>query len=296
MGFVTRRYSSGYGDNVQVFVRHGFPVLSLPLPSRREVCEFTIRPYLQNVGSLLNDIKVEDGGIDRVAVYSRDGQRVSQSTSLDLLLQGNFEIEINDTRHKIEVPEEVYSVPVEGERALSDVKNMIHKLYTSLNVDKHQLSKERELRKQLEEIQSELAPLETQCQELMEKSTKRTTYLSWGLLAYMCAQTGFFARLTFVNYSWDLMEPITYFVTYTTSILCFAYFVITRQDFVYPDWYSREKMKRVYSMAQTKKFDVERFNHLKDTMMKVEGEIERLHDPLQLNLPTPPIKPAASNE
>ena len=92
-----------------------------------------------------------------------------------------------------------------------------------------QLNKERELRKQLEELRSELLPLETQCQELMEKSTKRTTYLSWGLLAYMCAQAGFFARLTFVNYSWDLMEPITYFVTYTTSILCFAYFVITRQ-------------------------------------------------------------------
>ena len=161
-----------------MFVRHGFPVLSLPLPSRREVCEFTLRPYLQTVGTLLNDIKVlpaapspssliflyleqvEDGGVDRVAIYSCDGQRVSQSTSLDLLLQGDFDIEINDMRHKIEVPEEgrerereggeeerdkcslvliVYSVPVEGERALSDVKNMIHKLYISLSVDKHQV-------------------------------------------------------------------------------------------------------------------------------------------------------------
>ena len=163
-------------------MRHGFPVLSLPLPSRREVCEFTLRPYLQTVGTLLNDIKVllpspspssliflyleqvEDGGVDRVAIYSCDGQRVSQSTSLDLLLQGDFDIEINDMRHKIEVPEEgrerergeggrkregerekcslvliVYSVPAEGERALSDVKNMIHKLYTSLSVDKHQV-------------------------------------------------------------------------------------------------------------------------------------------------------------
>ena len=105
-------------------MRHGFPVLSLPLPSRREVCEFTLRPYLQTVGTLLNDIKVlpatpspssliflyleqvEDGGVDRVAIYSCDGQRVSQSTSLDLLLQGDFDIEINDMRHKIEVPEE----------------------------------------------------------------------------------------------------------------------------------------------------------------------------------------------
>ena len=33
-----------------------------------------------------------------------------------------------------------------------------------------------------------------------------------------------------------------------------------------------------------------RYNHLKDTISKVEGEIQRLHDPLQLNLPTPPLK------
>ena len=31
---------------------------------------------------------------------------MSQSTSLDLLLQGDFDIEINDMHHKIEVPEE----------------------------------------------------------------------------------------------------------------------------------------------------------------------------------------------
>lgn len=91
------------------------------------------------------------------------------------------------------------------------------------------MTKERELRGQLEQLRVELAPLESQCLDLMEKSTKKTTVLSWVALAYMCAQAGFFARLTFVNYSWDLMEPVTYFVTYTTSILCFAYFVITRQ-------------------------------------------------------------------
>ena len=34
-----------------------------------------------------------------------------------------------------------------------------------------------------------------------------------------------------------------------------------------------------------------RYNHLKDTISKVEGELKRLHDPLQLNLPTPdPVK------
>jgi hypothetical protein len=91
------------------------------------------------------------------------------------------------------------------------------------------LAKERELRGQLEELKAELAPLESACHQMVLRSGKRSTYLSWCVLAYMCAQAGFFARLTFVNYSWDLMEPITYFVTYSTSIMCFAYFVITRQ-------------------------------------------------------------------
>ena len=33
----------------------------------------------------------------------------------------------------------VSSAPLDGEQSLSDVKNMIHKLYTSLNVDVHQV-------------------------------------------------------------------------------------------------------------------------------------------------------------
>ena len=91
------------------------------------------------------------------------------------------------------------------------------------------MAKERELRGQLEQLRAELAPIEAECEKMMASSTRRTTIVSWCLLAYMCAQGGFFGRLTFVNYSWDLMEPITYFVTYSTSILCFAYFVLTRQ-------------------------------------------------------------------
>ena len=45
----------------------------------------------------------------------------------------------------------------------------------------------------------------------------------------MSLQFGFFARLTWWEYSWDIMEPVTYFVGYGTSVLIFAYFVLTRQ-------------------------------------------------------------------
>lgn len=39
-----------------------------------------------------------------------------------------------------------------------------------------------------------------------------------------------------------------------------------------------------------------RYNHLKDAISHVEGELERLHDPLQLNLPTPSLDHVAEQE
>ena len=35
-----------------------------------------------------------------------------------------------------------------------------------------------------------------------------------------------------------------------------------------------------------------RYNHMKETLAKVEAELKRLHDPLQLNLPTLPRRPS----
>ncbi len=35
----------------------------------------------------------------------------------------------------------VSAAPLKGEQSLSDVKNMIHKLFTSLNVDAHQVTR-----------------------------------------------------------------------------------------------------------------------------------------------------------
>lgn len=51
----------------------------------------------------------------------------------------------------------------------------------------------------------------------------------WGGLAYMATQFGILARLTWWEYSWDIMEPVTYFITYGSAMAMYAYFVITRQ-------------------------------------------------------------------
>jgi hypothetical protein len=45
----------------------------------------------------------------------------------------------------------------------------------------------------------------------------------------MSVQFGILARLTWWEYSWDIMEPVTYFVTYGTAMAAYAYYVITKQ-------------------------------------------------------------------
>jgi len=45
----------------------------------------------------------------------------------------------------------------------------------------------------------------------------------------MGLQFGLLARLTWWEYSWDIMEPVTYFVTYGTAIALYAYYVVTKQ-------------------------------------------------------------------
>lgn len=66
-------------------------------------------------------------------------------------------------------------------------------------------------------------------EELGRKAERRTTWVLWGGMAYMATQFGVLARLTWWEYSWDIMEPVTYFITYGTAMAMYAYFVLTRQ-------------------------------------------------------------------
>ena len=65
--------------------------------------------------------------------------------------------------------------------------------------------------------------------ELDKKAAQRANVMVWGGLAFMAVQFGFLARLTWWEYSWDIMEPVTYFVGYGTALIMYAYYVVTRQ-------------------------------------------------------------------
>lgn len=67
-------------SEVTVVYQNGLPVISVSLPSRRERCQFTLKPLSDCVGVFLQQLQAEDRGIDRVAIYST-GMLTNTSTS-----------------------------------------------------------------------------------------------------------------------------------------------------------------------------------------------------------------------
>lgn len=65
--------------------------------------------------------------------------------------------------------------------------------------------------------------------ELDARAARKTNAMTWVGLGLMSVQFGILARLTWWEYSWDIMEPVTYFVTYGTAMAAYAYFVLTKQ-------------------------------------------------------------------
>lgn len=60
-------------------------------------------------------------------------------------------------------------------------------------------------------------------------AVRKGNWLAWAGLGLMSVQFGILARLTWWEYSWDIMEPVTYFVTYGTAMAAYAYFVLTKE-------------------------------------------------------------------
>ncbi|XP_008315386.1 calcium uniporter regulatory subunit MCUb, mitochondrial isoform X1 [Cynoglossus semilaevis] len=263
-------------------------VLEVPLPSRNEKCVFFLRPMLMTVGDLLTDLQKEDPGVS-TSVLTKDGERVASTTLIDALLDKNFKLVINDTAYDIQPPKRE-CVSSEHIIELEDMKHVVHLLHTALHMPEHHLLKERELLEKLDTLKQQLSPLEKMKAQLSHTAEFQTSNVVWTGLALLSVQGGALAWLTWWVYSWDVMEPVTYFITYATSMGAFAYYVLTKQDYVYPEAKDRQFLRYFYKGAIKKNFNVTQYNQLKDELAQVEEDLRRLKYPTQMQLPLEQIQ------
>ncbi|XP_026883253.2 calcium uniporter regulatory subunit MCUb, mitochondrial-like [Electrophorus electricus] len=277
-------------NDTSVQYRHGRPVLALTLPSRHETCLFFLRPMLTTVNDLLQDIHREDPGVTSASVLTPDGVKVASTTPMDRVLSTNFQLCINGVTYKIH---SALAEAVSSERMLctEDTMNMVHRLHAALYLHEHHLRQEQDLLRQLDVLKQELSPLEQMKAQLDARAERSSSQALWVGLALLSVQGGALAWLTWWVYSWDVMEPVTYFITYSTSIGVFAYYVLTKQDYVYPVAKDRQFLHYFYRKARREKFNVQQYNKLKDELASVEDNLRRLRNPNQLGLPVDQIHP-----
>ncbi|KAL2317340.1 hypothetical protein Fmac_031216 [Flemingia macrophylla] len=116
---------------------------------------------------------------------------------------------------------------------------------------------------------SENDPAREELKKLVEKKEeidllahKQVRRILWSGLGFGVFTVGLFFRLTFWEFSWDVMEPVTYFTTSIGLVIGYAYFLFTSRDPTYQDFMKRLFLSRQRKLHKRYSFDVQRFKEL----------------------------------
>lgn len=108
----------------------------------------------------------------------------------------------------------------------------------------------------------EMIKLQEKKEELDILAHKQVRRILWSGLGIAVIQVGLFFRLTFWEFSWDVMEPIAFFATTTGIVIGYAYFLFTSRDPTYQDLRMRLFLSRQRKLYKKKNFDFDRFLEL----------------------------------
>ncbi|CAK9816857.1 Calcium uniporter protein, mitochondrial [Anthophora plagiata] len=266
-------------DDVTVSYHRGLPKITVPLPSRKEHCVFTLKPITDTVGDFIRLLKREDRGIDRAILTTIDGIRIGSNNTIESLMEDDFRLVINDSEYLVSPPLH-YKHTTENIEKLSDIQTLVRQLYEAFHVREYYADMEKQVLIELETIRMELEPFEQKLQELEATAVRKANIFVWMVLMLMSIQFSGLARLTWWEYSWDIMEPVTYFVTYATTMGWFIYFAVTKQEYMLPDVLSRRQLIALHKRAKKAGLDLNHYNSLKDRAYELETTLKIIRGPL----------------
>ncbi|XP_068310528.1 calcium uniporter protein 6, mitochondrial-like [Pyrus communis] len=108
----------------------------------------------------------------------------------------------------------------------------------------------------------ELKQLQKKKEEIDVLAHKHVRRILWFGLGVVLTQLGLFFRLTYWDFSWDVVEPLAYFTTTSCIGIGYAYFLITSRDPTYQDLMKRLFIRRQRKLIKSHNFDVKKFKEI----------------------------------
>eukprot|EP01087_Luapelamoeba_hula_P023891 TRINITY_DN890_c0_g2_i1.p1 TRINITY_DN890_c0_g2~~TRINITY_DN890_c0_g2_i1.p1 ORF type:complete len:304 (-),score=70.20 TRINITY_DN890_c0_g2_i1:64-975(-) len=125
----------------------------------------------------------------------------------------------------------------------------------------------------LSQLDLEIAQLEQKKTELSVKAHKRADRLLTIGAIFLALQGFAVARLTWWELSWDIMEPVTYMLTFTAVLGGYVYFKFTNTDYTYEALRERLANKRLTKLMTKEGFDFAKLEDLKAQAQRIKQEI-----------------------
>mmetsp|Transcript_7906 Transcript_7906/g.12787 ORF Transcript_7906/g.12787 Transcript_7906/m.12787 type:complete len:365 (+) Transcript_7906:141-1235(+) len=170
---------------------------------------------------------------------------------------GGFHIRVNGMRYKL-------SLTPEGETAkiIEDTKSRL-----------------RETLEELANMEIEKRPLDAKA----ARHTKRVMHIG---LVYLLSQAAVIAKLTFFSrFGWDVMEPITYFITFGTAVMGFVFFQYHKIEYSYPALAAMLTQRKANRLYDSYDFNIDRYSELQSLAVRYEQKLLILQPPRALISP-----------
>ncbi|KVI09035.1 calcium uniporter protein 2, mitochondrial-like [Cynara cardunculus var. scolymus] len=106
--------------------------------------------------------------------------------------------------------------------------------------------------KELEEMERWKSAIDRKAKKMVQREL-------WGGLAYLVVQTAAFMRLTFWELSWDVMEPICFYVTSIYFMGGYAFFLRTAKEPSFEGFFESRFRTKQKKLMKCEGFDVEKY-------------------------------------
>lgn len=127
-------------------------------------------------------------------------------------------------------------------------------------------------------LQILLSPLDSLKATCDTKARNHSSRLVWAGLAGLAGQWIILTRATWWEYSWDVVEPITWFVNAGNSVLAYMFFVVYRRDFTCEALSTVTVNSRQAGIYEKVGFDVKQYDKLREEVREIDVLIEKCRE------------------